>query len=513
MDKKKVLLFSILGVLLIGIAISFAYWQVTLQQENPNVVTSECFQINFTDGEGIRINDAHPVSEEEGLTSTPYDFTITNVCNSRASYQINLETLVPSGKQLPDKYLKVNVMEDTTSMITTKLFNEIEVEPTIEGAVKAYRLLSGILNPEEEKSFSLRIWMHEEVTTSDVDSMEATYEGKVSIITSYYKQPTIALGGKEIPVISNGNGLYEVSHKDAEIIYTEDTELQNKLKQTEYRYAGANPNNYVKFNNELWRVIGLVNTPEGQRIKIIRNESIGSYSWDTSEITVNNGYGVNEWSQSKMMDLLNHGPYYHRTSGTCYNGRNNIATECDFSSTGLLEESKSMIDTITWNLGSNDGIAYTEDNISTINFYNLERSNNLGKICTSGDSCNDSVERNITWTGQIGLMYPSDYGYATSGGNDISREICLSRELNEWQRSLVDCRENDWLYNGATMEWTLSANAAELSSFRVFSTYYGGVFPVIAPAPAFTRPSLYLQSNVTFISGNGTIDTPYELNA
>ena len=177
-------------------------------------------------------------------------------------------------------------MEDDTSMVTTKLFNEIEVEPTIEGAVKAYRLLSGILNPEEEKSFSLRIWMHEEVTTSDVDSMEATYEGKVSIITSYYKQPTIALGGKEIPVISNGNGLYEVSHKDAEIIYTEDTELQNKLKQTEYRYAGQNPDNYVKFNNELWRVIGLVNTPEGQRIKIIRNESIGSYSWDSSESSV-----------------------------------------------------------------------------------------------------------------------------------------------------------------------------------------------------------------------------------
>ena len=119
--KKKVLLFSILGVLLIGIAISFAYWQIILQQENPNVVTTECFQINFTDGEGISINDAHPVSDEEGLTSTPYDFTITNICNSSASYQINLETLSVSGKQLPEKYLKANLMEETTSKITAKL--------------------------------------------------------------------------------------------------------------------------------------------------------------------------------------------------------------------------------------------------------------------------------------------------------------------------------------------------------------------------------------------------------
>ena len=418
-NKKKVLILSVIGVLLIGIAISFAYWQVTLQQESTNVVTSECFQINFTDGNGISINDAYPMSEEEGLKLTPYNFTITNICNSRASYQINLETLVPSDKQLPEKYLKANLMEDDTSMVTTKLFNEIEVEPTIEGAVKAYRLLSGILNPEEEKSFSLRIWMHEEVTTSDADSMEATYEGKVSIITSYYKQPTIALGGKEIPVVSSGNGLYEVTHEDAEITYTEDTELQNKLKQTEYRYAGKNPDNYVKFNNELWRIIGLVNTPEGQRVKIIRNESIGSYSWDSSESSVNNGQGVNEWSQADLMSILNHGAYYHQTTGTCYNGENNATIECDFNSTGLLEESKSMIDMITWNTGSGGNLYHS---INTNMFYNLERSNYIGKVCSSLNSCNDNVERNITWTGQIGLMYPSDYGYATSGGDTTNRK-------------------------------------------------------------------------------------------
>ena len=61
--KNKVLILSIIVVLLIGIAISFAYWQVIFQQENTNVVTSECFQINFTDRDGISINDAYPMSE------------------------------------------------------------------------------------------------------------------------------------------------------------------------------------------------------------------------------------------------------------------------------------------------------------------------------------------------------------------------------------------------------------------------------------------------------------------
>ena len=90
-----------------------------------------------------------------------------------------------------------------------------------------------------------------------------------------------------------------------------------------------------------------MNTPEGQRIKIIRNESIGSYSWDSSESSVNTGQGVNEWSQADLMSILNHGPYYHRTSGTCYNNMNNATIECDFSEVGLTEDTKNMIDMVT----------------------------------------------------------------------------------------------------------------------------------------------------------------------
>ena len=56
---------------------------------------------------------------------------------------------------------------------------------------------------------------------------------------------------------------------------------------------------------------------------------------------------MNEWSTSKIMNLLNHGAYYNRTSGTCYNGQNNATGPCDFSNSGLLEKSKEMIDTIT----------------------------------------------------------------------------------------------------------------------------------------------------------------------
>ncbi len=261
-------------------------------------------------------------------------------------------------------------MEGNVSKITSKLESSLNTEPTIEGALSAYQLLVGDLGPNETKEFSLRIWMHSDVTANDKDSMNAVYHGKISVITSYKELLTVIETIQNIPVVTSGVGLYEVSHNAANITFTDDTNMIQNLKQTERRYVGSDPDNYVNFNNELWRIIGLVNTPEGQRVKLIRNEAIGIYSWDITTSSVNVRYGVNEWSLSDAHDNLNYTFYEN-----------------------LLEKTKEMIDTVTWNTGSNDGINYSYTNINANTFYNLERSNNTGKICRSSQNCNDTVER------------------------------------------------------------------------------------------------------------------------
>ena len=53
-------------------------------------------------------------------------------------------------------------------------------------------------------------------------------------------------------------------------LYYHDADLTNGANDNNYRYSGSNPNNYVKFNNELWRIIGVING----KVKIIRNEAI-----------------------------------------------------------------------------------------------------------------------------------------------------------------------------------------------------------------------------------------------
>ena len=72
------------------------------------------------------------------------------------------------------------------------------------------------------------------------------------------------------------SGLYTITHEA-------DSTLQIGINEdiTEYRYRGASPKNYVTFNNEVWRILGVFPTDDGNgnienRIKIIKNEGIGT---------------------------------------------------------------------------------------------------------------------------------------------------------------------------------------------------------------------------------------------
>ena len=508
MNKKKVLItLGCMILILLIVGISYAYWSLNFVQSENNVVTTDCFEIEFLESDAINLSKAYPVSDEDGLKNPPYNFTIKNLCDSAANYQINLETLIPSGKKLPDEYLRVSLTQRNVSDSIGKgsLVSYDKTDPTIEGAISAYRLLIGGLGPNETKEFSLKIWMSSMVTADMENSMNATYHGKVSIITSYKTPLTLIDTIKSTRIVTEGTGLYEVTHEDAEITYTDDENAINNLRLTELRYAGNTFNNYVNFNNELWRIIGLVNTPEGSRVKLIRSESIGSYSWDTSELSINGGSGVNEWSTSKIMDLLNNGAYYNRTSGICYNGIDNTTTECDFSETGLTSEAKNMIDTVTWNTGANN-----ESNNVRKNFYNLERSNNTGKMCSGQTYCTDEIPRTTTWVGKIGLMYPSDYIYATSGESSSNREICLNALY--WGNEIKNCEKNDWLYK-SQMTWTMmpSANMIQLSDVYRISVS-GNLASHDADANYSVFPVLYLKTNVKVTGGTGSVFSPYDLS-
>ena len=119
--------------------------------------------------------------------------------------------------------------------------------------------------------------------------------------------------------------------------------------------------------------------------------------------------------------------------------------------------------------------------------------------------------RPTEWIGKIGLIYPSDYGYATSGGNTTDRETCLNTELYNWD-DYDDCRNNDWLYDSSNAQWILTPYSSDKHS--IFYVYnYGNVNGIaVNRASSVVFPALYLVSNVKIIRGEGTSSNPYQLS-
>ena len=277
---------------------------------------------------------------------------------------------------------------------------------------------------------------------------------------------------------------------------SEETRISNGLKKDNtpdqnIRYYGSNPNNYVSFNNELWRIIGVF----GNNVKLVRSESLGDLSWDSSEESINGGFGVNEWSQADLKNYLNT-MYYGGTTVTCYNGQNNQTTTCPTNT--LDNTSKSLIDNYIWNTGA---IEY-ETTADTLAFYSAERGTVNGKICTSGDYCNDTVTRTTEWTGYIALPYITDYAYASS------ESVC---ETN----MQTICKNNNWMHYGSTYndkKWYLSPIDYPVHADSVWGVGGDGIARNSgASNPYAVFPAIYLKSNVIIESGTGTSSNPYIL--
>ena len=288
-------------------------------------------------------------------------------------------------------------------------------------------------------------------------------------------------------------------------LYNDDgTRVKNGLKKDNtsdenIRYEGSNPNNYVKFNNELWRIIGVF----GSNVKIIRSESIGKLSRDSSESSVNGGNGVNEWSISDLKEYLNT-MYYGGSTVTCYAERNNATTICPKVS--LNSDAKQFIDNHTWNVSSSDYI----ESLSTVDSYNKERGTTTGKTCTGGSYCNDTVERTTSWTGYVALPYLTDWAYASS------ESICKTSIYTKDTNDNYICKNNNWMHYGSTITdrvWTLSSSYGSTYACSVWIVYGDGHVHSIGSAfPITVFPTVYLKSNVKVAGGSGTSTDPYILS-
>ncbi len=321
------------------------------------------------------------------------------------------------------------------------------------------------------------------------------------------------------------NQIEDLMMNNPTMVAYDDTSEQN------LRYIGSSPHNYIDIgdretngNKILWRIIGVMNNmtvinddgsaSTGQSlVKIIRANSIGDWSWNSSEYSINIGNGANEWSQAKVMALLNEGAYWNKTSGICYYSSGNDYTTCDYKSGGLTDGVKEKIVKVRWNTGT-IGEAYSkavynsDEKFNAKALYTAERSNHNGKEqCASsgGTYCNDPVVRTTTWDGYIGLMYPSDYGYAVGGS---VRTECLAKKMYNWN----NCSGYDWLIDNVSYQWTMTPVPTSSDAYQVFYIgTSGNVSDHYASDGRAIRPVAYLRSDVEIVVDEGTIDNPHTL--
>ena len=506
-NNKKMYL-AIIGILLLiclTVAVSYAVWRIFLVQNNSSKLATSCFKVSLTDQDAINLVDTIPITDSDGAALTPYTFTITNACDSYANYQVNLE-LLNTTTMTNMSAIKVMFDDETPSLLTTKE----TTEKTLTNASTAYKLKTSYLDKKATATHKLRLWIDEAVDMNTEGVQNLKLEAKVTVTASY---------AKELPKPTAVEYITTLAQTDTTNLATDEA--------GNVRYIGADPNNYVSIDGDIWRIIGTMKDIDDgtgnkeDRVKLIRVDSIGAYSWDTSESSINGGRGVNEWSQADLMKLLNPGYesetvggslYWNNQSGKCYNTSNNGTTSCNFTSTGIKDKLKTLISDAVWNTGSQGTNDFTSASGGlTKHFYAYERSSNTGKICSSGTYCNDTVERTTTWTGKVGLMYLSDYGYATSGGSTTDRAACLNKELYNWDSSISDCHTNDWLLKNS-WQWTLSPYAYSSRAYVAFGVCSDGyVLDRDAYFNSAVLPVVYLTSNVKISGGEGTSESPFSL--
>ena len=306
----------------------------------------------------------------------------------------------------------------------------------------------------------------------------------------------------------SGSGVYKVTHS---AIPAGSSATGSEIPAvTDYRYYGPNPNNYICLDMEgqstcpdkhLYRIIGSIyeEKENTNKIKLIKATTLtdgttSKFSWDyTSSGSYNNiwatitsgNYSNSLTSGSQLMKLLNSGAWWNGTSGSYYNN-STTATTVNFTNYKLSDKAKSYITTSRYYLGG-----YNNDSSLTNEMYGYERG-----------TLRYNTDRPLYWEGMVGLMYPSDYGYAA--GNTCVTGTMLNRYSSS-------CRNKDWLYISNTYQWLMSPYSRY--SYGVPGVDGGGeVGYGSSDIDISVRPTFYLKADTNIKSGDGTSSNPYILS-
>ena len=207
---------------------------------------------------------------------------------------------------------------------------------------------------------------------------------------------------------------------------------------------------------------------------------------------------------------LNNSLYWTGKSGYCFIGSGEYNTQCDFSSIGLSNSAKSMIDSVVWNTGALPNDYDTRKNLTALEVYAMERGNNNGKtnMNTTSNSY-DTVNRTTSWIGKVGLPYASDYILSAGNGSSYTRDECIKGNSNKYANCVS---YNSWLNSTNTDGNSLTITPTYGGEYPSnVASIYTSIYSYPAYSSSTIKPTVYLSPKVKITSGNGTQDDPFIL--
>ena len=526
-EKKALVLSAIAVITLIAVVVgaTYAYFQAQgggSSDIDVNANTATTDNLSFQIGGAISLTANQEdfgsgMPNKSGSTTASATLTANNATNNATrNYYVYLDITSNDFEYTTDDE-QAELLLKITDPDGTEVITLGSLERKTSGGVTGFDITTstGLItiadNYEITSTGTVTQEWQIEVIFANLDSDQNANAGKsfsASLIIQEDKIPTTVAdicesGDNLASCIAELNTL---AGDGADSIYYHDADLANGAQDNSYRYSGANPNNYVCFgpgaesegtcaNDNLYRIIGAFDDDKDSnyQIKLIKSDYVtsdmlgtdgrdyvGAYNWDdgsyykgnmeTSTIatyrwnydTSVSRYGSNNWTTSEF-NTINLNTNYWNYLGTTW---------------------QNLIAETTWYLGG-----MTSELNTAKAFYDGERNN-------AGYGSNPT-----TYNDEIGLMYPSDYGYAASPDT-------WTNNLFNYNNSTIT--SNNWMYMGL-YEWTITPGSSYSRS--VFSVYRSGN---LSTGNAYNRyaarPVFYLESNVQLEGGSGTITNPIRIS-
>lgn len=462
MKKKYTIgLIAIVALLTVSLSITTSYglWKVTKNEQTYLEEASGCFEIVYNTSELIKMTDFKPINEEKGKSTSPYSFSIKNICDETKIAEVRLNLL--EDNTLDTRALTLYMTGDIE--LGPIKYNDLKNSRTTTANISGSKILNSIeIKPNETKRTNIKVWIDEKIVSNIDPSL--TFLSMVEITD---KESIILPTFKET-ILEDNEGKEYIESKEPPnlgIVPTSSLGMYSKNDQdgNSYYFRGMANNNYVSFANLTWRIV-----------RINGDETVRLILEDT----------VSETEYNLNKNEKDYAGYTYKGNDTSFNSTIKDVSELWYKE-NILD--KGFDKYVAFSKFCNDTNSYQEGYKT---YYNA-----MARLANTKEpslTCTVSTE-------DFGGLYRLKVGLITAD------ELVLAGA------NIDQVGTSTYINNGTSFYTMTPSNYYYYTTYMLIMNEEGSIKDAIVNNKKGFRPVISLKSNI-IVTGKGTIDDPYKID-